>query len=130
MVTAGSVLGAATSSPTANTSVNDSVMNKLADVNVLTQEDSQISIAIAEAALKDLDKVRADLGSVQNQLVSTIANISTTKVNVMAAESTIREVDFADETANFTKLQVLAQAGTFALSQANASAQNVLSLLQ
>ena len=87
-------------------------------------------MAVADAALKTLDKVRSDLGSVQNQLTSTISNISTTKVNVEAAESTIRDVDFAAESSNFTKMQILSQAGTFAMSQANASSQNVLSLLQ
>ena len=61
---------------------------------------------------------------------STIANITVTQVNVQASESTIREVDFAEESANFTKLQILAQAGTFAMSQANSSSQNVMSLLQ
>ena len=99
-------------------------------MDVLSQEGAQIAISVAEAALQDLDKIRADLGSVQNQLASTIANITVTKVNVQAAESSIRDVDFAEESSNFTKLQILAQAGTFAMAQANASAQNVLSLLQ
>ncbi|WDP89774.1 MAG: flagellar protein FlaB [Desulfobacter sp.] len=103
---------------------------RLSDVDVTTQEGAQIGIAVADAALKALDKVRSDLGSVQNQLTSTIANISTTKVNVSSAESTIRDVDFAEESANFTKMQILSQAGTFAMSQANSSAQQVLSLLQ
>ncbi|PID76136.1 MAG: hypothetical protein CSB22_00730, partial [Deltaproteobacteria bacterium] len=78
----------------------------------------------------NLDKVRADLGSVQNQMAATISNISTTRVNVFAAESTIRDVDFANESSVFSKMQVLQQAGTFAMSQANASAESVLSLLQ
>lgn len=102
----------------------------LSDIDVTSQEDAQNGIAVADVALKDLDKVRSDLGSVQNQLESTIANISTTQVNVGAAESTIRDVDFAGESATFTKMQILSQSGTFAMSQANASAQNVLSLLQ
>ena len=93
-------------------------------------EGAQKAIAIADAALKDLDKNRANLGSTQNQLTSTISNISTTKVNVQSAESSIRDVDFAEESSNFTKMQVLQQAGTFAMSQANPSAQQVLSLLQ
>jgi len=103
---------------------------RLSDVDVTTQEGAQIGIAVADAALKSLDKVRSDLGSVQNQLTSTISNISTTQINVSAAESTIRDVDFAAESANFTKMQILSQAGTFAMSQANATSQNVLSLLQ
>ena len=112
------------------TFVADAEMNRLSNISVLTQEEAQKTIAIADAALKDLDKVRADLGSTQNQLNSTIANITTTRVNVKAAESSIREVDFADEASNFTKMQVLMQASTFALAQANASSQQVLSLLQ
>ena len=102
----------------------------LSDIDVTSQEDAQNGIAVADAALKNLDKVRSDLGSVQNQLTSTIANISTTQVNVGAAESTIRDVDFAEESANFTKMQILSQSGTFAMAQANASSQNVMSLLQ
>ena len=111
-------------------SLSESSAYRLSDVDVTTQEGAQIGIAVADAALKALDKVRSDLGSVQNQLTSTIANISTTQINVSAAESTIRDVDFAAESANFTKMQVLSQAGTFAMSQANATSQNVLSLLQ
>ncbi len=104
--------------------------SRLSNLNVLTQDGAQTAISIADAALKDLDKIRADLGSVQNQLTSTISNISTTRVNVQSAESSIRDVDFAEESSNFTKMQILQQAGTFAMSQANSSAQGVLSLLQ
>ncbi len=111
-------------------SVGDSTMTRLSEVNVLTQEGAQIAIAVADSALKDLDKARADLGSVQNQLTSTIANLSATRVNIAAAESTIRDVDFAEEAANFSKMQILNQAGSFAMAQANASSQTVLSLLQ
>ena len=73
---------------------------------------------------------RASLGSVQNQLSSTIANLSVSLTNVNAAESGIRDVDFASEASNFSRIQVLSQAGSFALSQANAASQSVLSLLQ
>lgn len=130
VIAAGSTIAANAGVNGAETVLTDSSTSRLSDVSVLTQDGAQIAIAVADATLKDLDKVRADLGSVQNQLNSTIANISTTRVNVLSAESTIRDVDFADESANFTKLQILAQAGTFAMSQANASSQNVLSLLQ
>ncbi|MGC9022577.1 MAG: flagellin, partial [Dissulfurimicrobium sp.] len=58
------------------------------------------------------------------------ANLTATKVNVQSAESQIRDVDFADESSNFSKMQILSQAGTFALAQANATAQGVLKLLQ
>jgi len=85
---------------------------------------------LAQSAQKTLDSIRADLGSVQNQLVSTVNNISVTQVNVKAAESNIRDVDFAKESAQFSKLNILSQAGAFALSQANNVQQNVLRLLQ
>ena len=85
---------------------------------------------VAEAATKLLDKIRSDLGSVQNQLTSTVNNISVTQVNVKAAESQIRDVDFAAESANFSKYNILAQSGSYAMTQANAVQQNVLKLLQ
>jgi len=85
---------------------------------------------LAQSAQKTLDSIRADLGSVQNQLVSTVNNISVTQVNVKSAESNIRDVDFASESAEFSKLNILSQAGAFALSQANNVQQNVLRLLQ
>jgi flagellin len=121
---------AANAGGASGTKVADTQTNRLSSLSVLTQEDAQIAISVAESALKDLDKVRSGLGSVQNQLTSTIANLSTTKVNIFSAESAIRDVDFAEEAANFSKMQVLNQASSFAMAQANASSQNVLSLLQ
>lgn len=85
---------------------------------------------MAESAQKQLDRVRSDLGSVQMQLVATINNVSVTQVNVQAAESQIRDVDFAAESSQFSKFNILAQSGSFALAQANQVAQNVLRLLQ
>ena len=87
-------------------------------------------MSIAESASRTLDKIRSDIGSAQNQMVSTINNISVTQVNVKAAESQIRDVDFAAESANFSKANILAQSGSYAMSQANAVQQNVLRLLQ
>ncbi|TWO20457.1 flagellin B, partial [Campylobacter hyointestinalis] len=80
---------------------------------------AQAMIDIAESAQKTLDRIRSDLGSVQNQLVSTINNITVTRVNVASAESQIRDVDFAEESANFSKFNILAQSGSYAMSQAN-----------
>ncbi|CUU72765.1 flagellin B [Campylobacter hyointestinalis] len=91
---------------------------------------AQAMIDVAQSAQKTLDRIRADLGSVQNQLVSTINNISVTQVNVKSAESQIRDVDFAEESANFSKYNILAQSGSYAMSQANTVQQNVLKLLQ
>ncbi|EAH8300684.1 flagellin B [Campylobacter fetus] len=97
---------------------------------VSTYAGAQAMMSIAEAARKTLDSIRSDLGSVQNQLVSTINNITVTQVNVKSAESQIRDVDFAEESANFSKFNILAQSGSYAMSQANAAQQNVLRLLQ
>ena len=97
---------------------------------VSTYAGAQAMMSIAEAARKTLDSIRSDLGSVQNQLVSTINNITVTQVNVKSAESQIRDVDFAEESANFSKYNILAQSGSYAMSQANAVQQNVLKLLQ
>nr|MBL0687675.1 flagellin [Sulfurospirillum sp.] len=66
----------------------------------------------------------------QNQLIVTVNNISVTQVNIRAAESNIRDVDFAAESASFSKYNILAQSGSYAMSQANAVQQNVLRLLQ
>jgi flagellin len=74
--------------------------------------------------------VRSDLGSVQNQMISTLYNITSTQVNIKTAESQIRDVDFASESANFSKYNILAQSGSFAMSQANTVQQNILKLLQ
>ena len=104
--------------------------NNLSTINVTSRRDAQKAINTTVYALKDIDAIRSDIGSVQNQLESTVRNISVTQVNVTAAESQIRDVDFAAESANFSKLNILAQSGSYALSQANAVQQNVMRLLQ
>ena len=76
------------------------------------------------------DESRSKIGANQNRLESVIRNISVTQVNVASAESQIRDVDFAAESANFAKHNILAQSGSYAMSQANSVQQNVLRLLQ
>jgi len=83
-----------------------------------------------DTSLTTLNGWRADVGSTQNQLESGIRNIMTQITNTKAAESVIRDVDYAQESANFNRQNIISQAGTYALSQANATAQNVLRLLQ
>ena len=102
----------------------------LRDVDVTTLDSAMKAMDIVDSAIADLDSIRADLGSVQNQVTSTINNISVTQVNLKAAESQIRDVDFAAESATFSKHNILAQSGSYAMSQANTIQQNVLSLLQ
>ena len=117
---------------TTSVSINSSDATALG-VNALavsTAATASTSISLVDQALGTLAGIRSDLGSKQNQLESTVRNISMTKVNVAAAESTIRDVDFADESSTFSKYQILSQSGSFALSQANSAQQNVLSLLR
>ncbi|MDL0089638.1 flagellin B, partial [Campylobacter gastrosuis] len=109
-------------------SLSDMTSNQSA--GVMTLRGAMAVMNIAESAQKTLDFIRSDLGSVQNQLVATVSNITVTQVNVKSAESQIRDVDFAAESANFSKRNILAQSGSYAMSQANSVQQNVLKLLQ
>jgi len=97
---------------------------------VTTLEGAFAVMDIADSAIKQLDLIRSNLGSAQNELEAAVSNISVTRTNVKASESTIRDVDFAEETANFSKMNILVQSGSYALTQANAVQQNVLKLLQ
>ena len=85
---------------------------------------------VVDAAISQLNTYRADLGSTQNQVESAVRNLMTQETNVLAAESVIRDVDYAEESANFNKQNIISQAGNYAMSQANSVQQNVLRLLQ
>ncbi|QOY54561.1 flagellin [Candidatus Sulfurimonas marisnigri] len=98
--------------------------------NVSTAVLSTAAITTMDTLIGVLNTGRSTLGAVQNSLESVVRNISTTQVNVSAAESNIRDVDFAQESATFAKHNILAQSGSYAMSQANAVQQNVLKLLQ
>lgn len=105
-------------------------MGKEQTAGVTTLKGAMAVMDVVETATINLDQIRADIGSVQNQISATINNITVTQVNVKAAESNIRDVDFASESANYSKANILAQSGAYAMAQANASQQNVLRLLQ
>ncbi|WP_170019853.1 flagellin B [Campylobacter sp. RM16190] len=110
--------------------MTSAVMTSAQSAGVMTLRGAMAVMDIAESAQRTLDFIRSDLGSVQNQLIATVNNITVTQVNVKSAESQIRDVDFAAESANFSKFNILAQSGSYAMSQANAVQQNVLRLLQ
>ena len=114
----------------ASNSVSAITGASITDNKVDTRTNAEATIARMDSAIDKLDDRRATIGAAQNQLESTVRNISVTQVNVTAAESQIRDVDFAAESANFSKHNILAQSGSYAMSQANAVQQNVLRLLQ
>ena len=83
-----------------------------------------------DRAISKLNGYRGDIGSTQNQVESAVRNLMTQSTNIKAAESVIRDIDYAEESANFNKLNIISQAGSYAISQSNATQQNVLRLLQ
>ena len=83
-----------------------------------------------DTAINTLNENRGKIGSTQNQVESAVRNLMTMSTNVKAAESIIRDVDYAQESANFNKQNIISQAGSYAISQANSVQQNVLRLLQ
>src|SRR5919205_462711 len=89
-----------------------------------------VDISEIDAAISNVSAQRATFGAVQNRLEHTLNNLSTYQENLVASESRIRDVDMAAEMVDFTKFQILQQAGTAMLAQANQSSQNVLSLLR
>ncbi|RLA16916.1 MAG: hypothetical protein DRQ60_03300, partial [Gammaproteobacteria bacterium] len=102
----------------------------IASSNVLTVDDANNSIRRIDQAIRDVDTLRGTFGAIQTRFESTISSLSTSAENVSAARSRILDADFAQETAALTRAQILQQAGTAMLAQANASQQGVLSLLQ
>jgi len=104
--------------------------NGVDDINIATLAGANTAMKRLDAAMATIDSIRGDLGSVQNRFEHTIANLESVSENVSAARSRIMDADFAAETAEMTKAQVLQQAGVAMLAQANMLPQAVLSLLQ
>lgn len=105
--------------------------NKMvSDIDVSTVDGAQEAVQIIDGAIKSIDSQRADLGAVQNRFDNTISNLQSISENASAAKGRITDTDFAAETANMSKNQVLQQAGTAILAQANQLPQAVLSLLR
>ena len=102
----------------------------VADIKIDTVAGAQQALEVVDNALESVNSVRADLGAIQNRFTSVVANLQTSSENLSASRSRIRDTDFAKETAELTRTQILQQAGTAMLAQANQVPQNVLSLLQ
>lgn len=102
----------------------------LANVNVTSVANANAAIQSVDAALSAVNSYAAQLGAVSNRFQSTVSNLQTSSQNITAARSSIMDADFAAETANMTRAQILQQAGTAILAQANTAPQNVLTLLK
>ncbi|ALS32189.1 flagellin [Pseudoalteromonas translucida KMM 520] len=122
------VSGATTLANTAASAVL-ATEQKINTVDISTQAGSQRAISLIDSAISEIDSQRADLGAVQNRFGHTISNLANISENVSASRSRIQDTDFATETAQMTKNQILQQAGTSILSQANQLPQAALSLL-
>ena len=100
------------------------------DLDISTVEGADKAMLAMDAALKSVNDSRADLGAIQNRFSSVVTNLQTSSENLSAARSRIMDADYAKETANLSRTQILQQAGTAMLAQANQSSQSVLSLLR
>ncbi len=105
-------------------------LQQVSAMDVSTFDSAQRTLAIVDSALTTVNDQRARFGAMQNRLQSTISNLQSSSENLSASRSRIRDADFAAESANLTRAQILQQAGTAMLSQANQIPQNVLSLLR
>jgi flagellin len=106
------------------------IQSNVAEIDILSADNAQEAVIVIDQALNIIDSQRAELGAVQNRFESTITNLQNIAENASAARSRIRDTDFAAETTELTKNQILQQAGTSILAQANQLPQAVLSLLQ
>lgn len=114
----------------AYTAATSATETKVSAIDVSTVKGSQEAVIVIDQAIRDIDSQRADLGAVQNRFENTIGNLQNIAENVSAARGRIQDTDFAAETANLSKNQILQQAGTAILAQAKQLPQAVLSLLQ
>ncbi|ABA58825.1 Flagellin [Nitrosococcus oceani ATCC 19707] len=123
-----------TTSDTGNTVVGaggvTSALSSVAQIDLSSQDGSNSALSVIDKALGSIATQRADLGALQNRFESTISNLQNVSENTSAARSRIRDADFASETAEMTRNQILQQAGTAMLAQANSLPQGVLSLLR
>lgn len=123
-----SVVGDAGETVTKSTEASE--LNAVANLDVSNVDGANLALATVDAALNTVSNQRAKFGAIQSRFGSTISNLSTNSENLSAARSRVRDADFAKETAELTRTQILQQAGTAMLAQANVAPQNVLSLLK
>lgn len=129
VISSGSTL-AANSQSEAGFQLNSESTLRLKDISVLNQEDASTAMAIADAALADLNRLKKEAGALQDQFLSASSVLGATKVNILNARSKMLDVDFVEEAANFSRMKILVQANAFALTQANTTPAIVLPILQ
>ena len=109
---------------------NTSELSSVAEIDLTTLEGAADALKVIDVALQKVSQARSDLGAVSNRLDSTISNLTNITVNVQAARSGVMDADFAKESSEMARSQILSQASTAMLAQANQSAQGMLSLLR
>jgi flagellin len=109
---------------------NGSTLSTVAALSVSTVDGANSALKVIDAALGQISDQRAALGAVQNRFESTVTNLQTSSENLSASRSRIQDADFAAETANLSRSQILQQAGTAMVAQANQLPQGVLALLR
>ncbi|MCD4678097.1 MAG: flagellin [Desulfobacula sp.] len=110
--------------------ISDETMGALADIDVTTQEGAQAAIELTDVALDYISRQQSQVGSSQNQLESTINNLSNARINTLSAESEIRDLDYAEESMNLNKIKLLSKARAFALAQANTTAKHIVDIFE
>lgn len=114
---------------TIDITIDNAESHSLANIDVTTAEGAQLAIQVADEALMHVDNIRANVGATQNKATSTASSLSTAYINTYSSESTIADVDIAEESINLSKMDALTKAGIFARVQGNAASKSVLSLL-
>ncbi|MFI4940700.1 MAG: flagellin [Burkholderiales bacterium] len=123
-------IGAAGGSAAGGLTGYSSSLSSLASLDLSTVSGANAAINIVSAAINQINAQQSNLGAVQNRFTSTISNLNTASTNLSAAQSRIQDTDYASETANLAHYQILQQAGTAMLAQANSTPNSVLTLLR
>ncbi len=110
--------------------ISDETLGAFADIDVTTTQGAQDAIAFADIALDYISTQRSQVGSSQNQLESVINNLSNSRINTLSAESQIRDLDFAEESANLNKIKIMGKVHAFAQNKANSIARNIIDIFQ
>jgi flagellin len=119
-----------TAAATGTVAVGAAATSQLDDININSFGDAQKALKVIDKAIDAINSSRADLGALQSRFENAVANINITGENLSAARGRIVDADFAKETSNLSRSQILQQAGTAMVAQANQNGQNVLSLLR